>query len=402
MKWLIDTLITVLLILFQALCYSAEGPRTFKLDDFENGNLASRGGPSWFALADDLIGGASDVRVQIRPAGPKGGHALALTGRLGGGKMSFAGAWVSLDRSGRTMDLDAFDGVRLRVKSRLPLEVGLRSGSFNYMAPIEPGGGDWRVVEVPFASLAPVGHGAEQARFEKEAEVFGVTTPQLPRAEDAAPADLDFEIDDVVLYASSGEGRAEPVPSGKPTGITTAPFTALAAIPEKGWVELGRDAEGDGRQPGLPDATRLEALTSTEDGMVWFRVTLREKPHERWIGANVVLDVDGDPSNGTAWWGANKDFKFDRLVSVWCVRVGDRCQGFVGAADADEVASGTLGDGSGQGVRFAIDRERSAFVVGVPRDTLGLTAQGSRLVVAVGSALFFNDDVPGDGAATLR
>jgi len=136
--------------------------------------------------------------------------------------------------------------------------------------------------------------------------------------------------------------------------------------------------------------------------MVWFRVTLREKPHERWIGANVVLDVDGDPSNGTAWWGANKDFKFDRLVSVWCVRVGDRCQGFVGAADADEVASGTLGDGSGQGVRFAIDRERSAFVVGVPRDTLGLTAQGSRLVVAVGSALFFNDDVPGDGAATLR
>ena len=402
MKWLIETLITLALVLLQSLCCYAESPRTFALDDFEDGNLASPSGPSWFALADDLIGGASEVRVEIRPAGPKGaGHALALTGRLGGGKPSFAGAWVSLDRAGRTVDLGAFDGVRLRVKSRVPLEVGLRSGSVNYVAPIEPGA-DWRVVEVPFSSLAPMRGGGEDARFTAQAEVFGVTTSQPPSGEDVAPAELDVLIDDVVLYGPSGEGRAEPVAAGRPAGLATVSFTPPGAIPHKGWVELGHDAEGDGRRPGLPDATRLEALASTSDDMVWFRVTLRDKPHERWIGVNLVLDVDGDPSNGTAWWGANAGFKFDRLVTVWCFRVADRCQGYVGAADAEEVAAGSFGDGSGQGVRFAIDRERRAFLVGVPRETLGMAEQGLKLVVAVGSALFFNDDVPGDGAASLR
>jgi hypothetical protein len=387
-------LAALFLFLFHSLCVcGGSDARRWTLDDFEDGNLEAASGPSWFALSDDLIGGASDVRIENR------GRALALTGRLAGGKTSFAGAWVSLDRGGRTVDLTGFEGLRLRVKSRVPLEVGLRSGSFNYMAPIEPGP-EWRLVEVPFTRLAPVGKLPDGTKFAGHAEVVGISTPQLPSADDRAQAPIDFEIDDVALYGSI-EG-AHPVPSGSPTGVTNAAFTPLAAIPKQGWIELAKDAAGDGRRPGLPDATLLETIPSAKDGLVWFRVTLAEPPHDRWIGANLALDVDGDPSNGRAWWGANGAFKFDRLVSVWCIRTGERCQGFVGAADAEQVGAGSLGDGSGQGVRFAIDRGRRGYVLGVPRETLGLSAPETRLVVAVGSALFFNDDVPGDGAATLR
>ena len=61
-----------------------------------------------------------------------------------------------------------------------------------------------------------------------------------------------------------------------------------------------------------------------------------------------------------------------------------------------------LRDNGSAGIRIAIDKERRAFVVGVPRDVLHLKADPVRMLVAVGSALSFNDDVPGEGAVTLR
>ena len=153
--------------------------------------------------------------------------------------------------------------------------------------------------------------------------------------------------------------------------------------------------------PSLPDATRLEVIPSAGN-LLWVRVTLREPPHDRWIGMNLALDVDGDPANGYAWWGANKEFKFDRLVTVWCFRVADGCQGYVGLADAAEMAAGVFVSGGGGQLKFAIDRDRRAFVVGVPRDALHLDGKDVRLVAAVGSALLFGDDVPGQGAATVH
>jgi hypothetical protein len=175
-----------------------------------------------------------------------------------------------------------------------------------------------------------------------------------------------------------------------------------AAIPSTGWIDQGADPERDGKMPGLPDATRLETIAKTPDDVLWARVTLREPPHDRWIGMNLVLDIDGDPSNGFAWWGANSAFKFDRIVTVWCFTVAAGCQGFIGVADAAQVAAGTFVAGGGGKLRFAIDRDRRAFVVGVPRGLLKLPDKEIRLVAAVGSALLYGDDVPGQGAATIR
>jgi hypothetical protein len=154
--------------------------------------------------------------------------------------------------------------------------------------------------------------------------------------------------------------------------------------------------------PSLPDATRLETIASAPGNMFWTRIALREAPHDRWIGMNLAVDVDGDPANGFAWWGANNAFRFDRLVTVWCFRVAAGCQGYVGLADASEAASGTFVSGGADKLRFAIDRDRRAFVVGVPRDLLTPRGHEIRLVAAVGSALLFGDDVPGQGAATIR
>ena len=395
-------LAAVLLVLLHSIPWALAGETgTWKLDDFEDGDLKAAPGLSWLLIADDLAGGASQTRLEVRPGGPAGSkHALRLAGRLDGARgWPFAGVWASLDGSGRSVDLGKFDGIRLRVKGPARLQVGIRAGMTNFMAEVNAGP-DWKVVEVPFNTLAPLGKVPEGTRWNPAAvEVFGITTPQVRRGEERGDGRVDFQVDDIVLYGH-GEGSPVPVASGPIGAVSTVPFAPLATIPKAGWIELATDPTDDGKMPSLPDATRLEAIPSSPDGLLWVRVTLREPPHDHWLGMNLVLDVDGDAVNGKAWWGANNTFKFDQVVTVWCFHVADGCQGYIGVADADQ--PNAFAADVGRSLRFAIDKDRRAYVLGVPRDALHLKGGNFRLVAAVGSALLFNDDLPGQGSATLR
>jgi hypothetical protein len=373
---------------------------SWMLDDFEDGDLKAASGVSWIVIADDLAGGVTEARLELPPGGTTASrHALRLAGRLGAGTSSFAGAWIPLERTGRSLDLSAFEGVRLRVKGPAPLDVGFRSGMVNFMARVEAGP-DWRTVDVPFTTMVPMGSAAQGTRWNASTlQVFGVTTPQAPSSEPRPAREVTFAIDDVAFYSKSGVA-AEPVATGPATGLAVVPFARPEAIPVTGWIDLFVDPERDGKMPALPDATRLEAMASGP--VLWLRVTLRERPHDRWMGMNVALDMDGDPGNGMAWWGTNTAFRFDRLVTVWCFHVAAGCQGYIGLADAAQVGAGTFVAGGGDRLQFAIDRDRPAFVVGIPRDLLARNPSEIRLVAAVGSALLYADDVPGQGAASIR
>jgi len=99
------------------------------------------------------------------------------------------------------------------VKGSGRLEVGFRVGMVNYMAGIDAGA-EWRLVEVPFTSLAPLGKVPEGTKWSTDAIAwFGVTTPQVPRGEERAAGKVGFEVDDVVFYGR-GAGGAAPVASG--------------------------------------------------------------------------------------------------------------------------------------------------------------------------------------------
>lgn len=401
-------LLRVLLALFVVLlnacwCGFGEEPASWTLDDFEDGNLVAATGWSWIVIADDLAGGASQAALSA--GGPGAGasqRALRLSGRLENTRgWPFAGAWLPMDRAGGTVTLSPYEGVRLRVKGPARLQIGFRAGNTNFMADVEAGS-DWQMVEIPFSRLAPLGKVPEGTRWNGDAvSAFGVTTPQLRGGESTLDGRADFAIDDVALYGGAGPGRP-PAASGTPGGLAVVPFAPAGSIPRSGWVHLADDPARDGNMPALPDAIHLEAIPESGDGLLWVRVTLREPPHDWWMGINLVLDLDGDPDNGQSWWGANAAFKYDQIVTAWCWRVEAGCQGFIGVATADQIAAGTYTAGDPRSVRLAIDHDRKAFVVGVPRSALRLGKAPIRLVAAVGSALLFADDVPGQGAALLH
>jgi len=169
-----------------------------------------------------------------------------------------------------------------------------------------------------------------------------------------------------------------------------APLRALS------WRELARDGDGDGRA-GLPDARALFIATDPGRSLAWFRIDLKDAPPENWIGVNVALDCDADPTNGPAWWGKNSAFHFDRMITAWVFRVADRYEGMVGVASGEDVAAMRMTNQ--QEVHLAVDRGLKRVYLGVPKSVV----EGGevRAVAAVGSAMIFGDDLPNVGAAIL-
>jgi hypothetical protein len=266
----------------------------------------------------------------------------------------------------------------------------LRSGhgnAVNFMA-LFTATPEWSVVAIPFERLAPAGPGSAGVKWQPD-EVHWLGISSAP----GAHGSFTLEVDDVELVSHRPGDHPTPVP--QPGAARTVRLSLVAPPARAAWRELARDPSGDGRKPLLPDAVSVSVADTGE--RLWFRVRLHGALPEPWLGLNLALDVDGDPGNGTAWWGTNTAFRFDRLVSVWLFKTGLTYEGVAGIADAPAVAAGDLMAG-GRDVEVAVDREVPAFLVGVPRSVLGSGAGPLRFVAAVGSALVHNDDVPDTGA----
>ena len=76
------------------------------------------------------------------------------------------------------------------------------------------------------------------------------------------------------------------------------------------WTVLAVDPKGDGRDSSLADAAQLSYRYDKQQDLLWFRVSLYDKPNEESFGVNIVLDTGADDAAKMNWWGANKDFKF--------------------------------------------------------------------------------------------
>jgi hypothetical protein len=375
---------------------SSPEPQAWTLDDFENGEHVSAHGLAWIGLGDDLMGGNSSVVLERVAGGANGtGHALRVKGNVGDKAPAFTGAWVPLEGGARPVDLGAFEAIRFKARGEGAFQAGLRRGpatsSTNFMAPFAVGP-EWKTIEIPFETLKPIGPGAAGAVWStQEVHWLGIGTAT------GSHGAFHLDVDDVELVSHRSGARPSPVAQAGPARAVRLSSPAPPAGGD--WRELGSDPAGDGKNAALPDATSVAVLNAS-DGRVWFRVRLRDAVPEHWLGVNLVLDTDGDPANGMEWWGVNKAFHFDRLVSVWLFRTGDAYQGVAGIADAAAVTAGDF-MASGNDVAFSVQREPSAFLVGVPRSALGSGTAPLRLVLAVGSAFMHNDDVPDTGALSL-
>ncbi len=170
-------------------------------------------------------------------------------------------------------------------------------------------------------------------------------------------------------------------------------FASAELLRDVRWRRLAEDPAGDGKRPAYPDARALYASSDLVDGRRWFRFELDGPVPSRSVGVNLVLDVDGDQTNGSPWWGGRTDFRFDRLVTVWITSTDAvRYRGYVGVADARDASAGQLTTIARNDVDVAIDAARRSVLIGVRESDLGTTPKTVMLGV-VGSSLLWNDEI---------
>lgn len=381
---------------------SASGRAPRSIDDFEDGDLGAAPGAAWFVIADDQIGGASTAAVEpLAPGAGESRGALRLSGRtVPGDRGGFAGAWSSLDPDGRTVDLSGHSGLRFWVRGdggpggqgRFSVAVRCTDGSrFAHFSAPFAAGAEWLRVEVALADMEQTLPPAPPYEWTgRDAVALGFVS--------AGAGDFTLDVDGIELVPAAGSGDRPAAAVAGPGRISVAEIAPLDPAAE-GWTPLASEPEPDARFPALPDARNLLVRYDPAERRVWFRLDLHDEPPRDWLGLNLALDTDGDPANGTPWWNVNKEFRFDRLVTVWLNRTGAVYRGVVGVASAEAVGRFEMGDVA-RDLRVARSVAGRALAVGIPLDALG-GARRLALVATVGSSVAANDDLPDHGAVTL-
>jgi len=164
------------------------------------------------------------------------------------------------------------------------------------------------------------------------------------------------------------------------------------------WTVLNFDARADGRDPALADAAMLGYRYDKQQDFLWFRVSLYDVPNAEAFGVNIVLDTGVDDAARMNWWGANKTFRFDKLITAWVTRSDNGFQGTIGVGDAAGAQVKQFNNLHQNDLQIRV--EGDSIVLGVKRidvtDKLQL-----KFLAAVGSNQLWNDDIPNVGSASI-
>lgn len=168
------------------------------------------------------------------------------------------------------------------------------------------------------------------------------------------------------------------------------------------WQLLAEDTAGDGRMPDLPDGEHLYAAYDTATDTLWFKVTLHNALSPEAIGLNLAFDIDHDQATGANWWGQNRAFRYDRLVTLWITQQAPgEVYGALGLGDHWGVQQGRFLNLGQHNLAYQLDPARQEIVVGIRRSDLG-TDGPLHVIATVGSNTTWNDDLVDTGFAVLE
>ncbi len=176
--------------------------------------------------------------------------------------------------------------------------------------------------------------------------------------------------------------------------VTVVPVGVTAQV----WTVIAVDPKGDGRDASLPDAAQLSYRYDKQQDLLWFRVSLYGKPHEESFGVNIVVDTGAEDTAKMNWWGANKDFKFDKLVTVWVARENGGYKGTIGVGDAAGAKAKNFNNLLQNNLEIRV--EGDSILIGVKRTDL-TDKMKMNLIAAVGSNQNWNDDIPNTRSVIL-
>lgn len=101
---------------------------------------------------------------------------------------------------------------------------------------------------------------------------------------------------------------------------------APSALKESDWRQVVSDQKSDGDIPSWPDAKSLAILQANDT--LWFRYELHNNIDINEPMISLALDVDGNPNNGSSWYGTASNFSYDMMITAGYVREGTNYKGY--------------------------------------------------------------------------
>lgn len=176
---------------------------------------------------------------------------------------------------------------------------------------------------------------------------------------------------------------------------------AVRNLDHAAWKQLATDPANDGRNPNWAEAKALSYYYDAPTDTLWFKFDLERLPNSNAFGLNLIVDTDQNQQNGASWWGKNKTFKYDRLVTVWVIKTGpNRYRGSVGIGDTHGIQLNRYTNLFHNNLAFRADAEKKIFLLGFKSAELDNDGRFN-LIGEVGSNVGWNDDVPDSSFVTL-
>jgi len=164
------------------------------------------------------------------------------------------------------------------------------------------------------------------------------------------------------------------------------------------WTVIAFDPQGDAHDLAVADAAQLCYRYDKQQDVLWFRVSLYGKTNKQEFGINLAFDTGDDNAAKMNWWGANKSFQFDKLVTAWVTRGENGYQGTIGVGDAAGAHAKQFNNLQQNNLQIQVEDE--AIVIGVKRTDVTNQIK-LKLIGAVGTKQQWNDDVPNAGSTTI-
>jgi pimeloyl-ACP methyl ester carboxylesterase len=164
------------------------------------------------------------------------------------------------------------------------------------------------------------------------------------------------------------------------------------------WTVIGFDPRGDAQDPSVADAALLSYRYDKARDLVWFRVGLYGTPTAEAFRVNIAVDTGARDRDSMNWWGANTEFAFDRLVTVWITHGRGAYHGTSGITDANGAGRKQFANLNKNSVQLRVDG--GAILIGVNRSDL-TDAMTMNVIASIGSNERWNDDVPNTRSASI-
>lgn len=178
-----------------------------------------------------------------------------------------------------------------------------------------------------------------------------------------------------------------------------SPPAEVVAFP---WIELATDPSGDGAREDSADGRALAYHHDRATDMLWFRLETFGGGEFEWPAVSISIDSDNDQSTGVAWYGANKDFMVDVMLSVGPLEAeGDQVRGYNGITDAEGIRQADWINVRDGNLTFYIDDSANAYIIGVARTDIDPGLGTFNVIGSVGADARWNDDIGDQGHANI-